>query len=205
VISRALACFVTGLVLARTEAMLSMLVSFALTQAAVTPVVVELFPSTSCPQCERALASLQVPGVEIISLVQPDAASLQSGLVIDGRATLMSAARLQEEIITSAERGARPLLRLGVSRAGLTLTAQVQGVKARRVEVFLVEAGLVRARHVAGACDGEGSSCPLPSSTTRRVTHFELDPRWQTKDLAVVAVAREGEAGPVISSARSPL
>jgi hypothetical protein len=42
----------------------------------------------------------------------------------------------------------------------------------------------------------------LPSSTTRRVATFTLDPSWKLEHLSVVAVAREGEAGPVITAAR---
>jgi hypothetical protein len=229
------------------------LLALALSQSP-TPVVVELFSSegcSSCPQAERALAALQVPGVELIALerhvdywnqlgwVDPfssEASSLaqQRGdqlrgfgvytpqLIVEGRVAFSSGRRLEEEVITAAERVPRPVLSLALSLgAARTLTARVEGVAASRVEFFVVEAGLVsqvrrgenagatlahapivRSTAVGSPCGEDGGVCPLPSSTTRRVATFTLDPSWKLEHLSVVAVAREGEAGPVITAAR---
>lgn len=183
--------------------MLALMLSLSLAQAP-TPVVVELFSSRDCSRCEPVLASLRVPGIELISLVHPMSEPFRSGLFVDGRSQV-SSEQLKAEVITSAERGQRPALNLGVKREGLRVTAQVEGVKARRTELFLVEAGIVRQHMLGSPCDGEGEFCPLASSTTRRVAHFELDPRWNVKQLTVVAVARDGDAGPIISGARKSL
>ena len=179
--------------------MLALMLSLSLAQAP-TPVVVELFSSRDCSRCAPVLASLEVPGIELISLVHPAGDALRSGLIVDGRSQV-SSEQLRAEVITSAERGQRPALNLGVKREGLRITAQVEGVRARRTELFLVEAGIVRQHMVGSPCDGEGEFCPLASSTTRRVAHFQLDPRWNVNQLTVVAVAREGDAGPIISGA----
>jgi hypothetical protein len=183
--------------------MFSLLLAVTLAQINTTPVVVELFDSSDCRRCEERLASVRVPGIEVIALVQEG--SGRRGLIIDGRVELSDPDQLAGEVITSAERGGRPDLHLRFERSGLTLTAQVEGVKARRTELFLVEDGVVRQRKVGGPCDGEGRSCALASSTTRRFAHFELDPRWNVAHLSVVAVARESDEGPVISSARRAL
>jgi hypothetical protein len=146
-------------------------------------------------------------------------------LIVDGRVAFSSGRRLEAAVVTAAERVPRQalslVLSLGTGDRPRTLTARVEGVSASRVEFFVVEAGLtsqVRRGENAGAtlahapvvrgsalgspCDEDGGSCPLPSSTTRRVASFTLDPAWNLEHLAVVAVARQGEAGPVIAAAR---
>ncbi len=237
--------------------MVSLFVSLALAQAgASTPVVVELFSSegcSSCPQAERALAALSVPGIEVIplerhvdywnslgwadpfaseeaSLAQERTDTLRGfgrytpQLIVDGRVAFSSGGKLERAVITSAERGARPPLTLMVSTSGRRVTAHVDGVKAARVEVFLIESNLVsqvrrgenagatlahapvvRQARVAGPCTEDGGVCPLPSSTTKRVATFELDPQWKVQNLSVVAVVRESEAGPVVTAAKKRL
>ncbi len=237
----------------RTVTVLSALLTLALAQSP-TPVVVELFSSegcSSCPQAERALAALQVPGLEVIALerhvdywnqlgwVDPFSSSAASRaqqrgdqlrgfgvytpqLIVDGRVAFSSGRRLEAEVVTAAERVPRPALSMSVAvqASARTVTARVEGVSGR-VEFFVVEAGLVsqvrrgenagetlahapvvRSSVLGSPCDEAGGVCPLPSSTTRRVATFTLDPSWNVEHLSVVAVAREGEAGPVTAAAR---
>jgi hypothetical protein len=237
--------------------MLTSLLTIALLQAAPpTPVVVELYSSegcSSCPQAERALAALQVPGVEVIALerhvdywndlgwVDPFSSAESSRaqqradtlrgyglytpqLIVDGRVAFSSGRKLEAEVITAAERIAPPTFTMTLALEGRTLTARVDGVRAPRVEFFLVESNLVsqvRRGENAGAtlahapvvrqaalgspCGEDGGVCPLPSSSPRRVATFQLDPAWAVKHLAVVAVGRESEAGPVITAIRKAI
>jgi hypothetical protein len=219
-------------------------------------VVVELYSSegcSSCPQAERALAALQVPGVELIALerhvdywndlgwVDPFSSAESSRaqqrtdtlrgfglytpqLIVDGRVAFSSGRRLEGEVITAAERIPPPTFTMTLALEGRILTARVDGVRAPRIEFFLVESNLVsqvrrgenagatlahapvvRQTTVGSPCGEDGGICPLPSSTARRLATFQLDPAWNVKHLAVVALARESEEGPVITALKKEI
>ncbi len=213
--------------------MLCALLALTVAQA---PVVVELFSSegcSSCPQAERALGALEVPGVEVIALerhvdywnsigwVDPfstaDATAAQQRgdelrgwgvytpqLIVDGAAAFSSGAKLQSVVAAAAK---KPVLSVTVSRKGRTVEASVvDPLSARRLELYLVESKLV-----SEVKRGENAGQTLAHAPVVRAAQvaknakvtFELDPKYKVANLAVVAVARDSEAGPITAAGKA--
>lgn len=215
--------------------MLATLLAVTMAQA---PVVVELFSSegcSSCPQAERALAALEVPGFEVLALerhvdywnsigwVDPfstaEATQAQQRgdslrgwgvytpqLIVDGASAFSSGAKLPKVVAAAAK---KPVLSVTATLKGRVIEATLTDpVKAARIELFLVEAKLVS--HVTS---GENAGETLAHAPVVRATRlaqnakasFELDPKYKVANLAVVAAARDSEAGPITAAGRGAL